>query len=157
MEVAMTRFSQFTLALIFFATPVLFAQEQTHDHAAARGADLVLWSGMQTPQPVPQTAPRPEPVPDPHPETQPAPSSSQPSTSGQEPSGQAEMNPAAQTFSGTIAMKGKNYVLKVVGTTSYQLDDQDKAKAYAGQKVQVLGVLDHDSNMIHVQRIEPLT
>ena len=48
-------------------------------------------------------------------------------------------------------------MLKVQESTAYQLDDQDKAKEFDGQKVRVKGLLSRDSNMIHVQKIEPLT
>lgn len=127
------------------------AQNQEPDMYS--GEDLVAWSQMQTPHPVPQTSPRPEPVPDPTPET-PAP---QPSASPQFPAAQPQAEPAAQTFSGTIIRDGSRYVLKVAGTTSYQLDDQEMAKSYLGQKVRVIGSLDSDGNLIHVSKIEPVS
>jgi hypothetical protein len=156
----MTRFSQFLLFLLLAMSPAAFGQ--TQNGGATDGSDLVAWSDMQTPQPVPQTTPRQDPVPDPNPETQPNQQqpSSQPDQAapGQEaPSGQPQMEPAAQSFSGTIAKDGSNYVLEVSDNTSYQLDDQDTAKQHVGQKVRVLGALDTSSNMIHVQKIEPLT
>ena len=149
----MTRFSGCTLtciAAVVLAVVPSLAQNQEPMYS---GEDLVAWSQMQTPHPVPQTSPRPEPVPDPSPET-PAP---QPSASPQSPAAQPQAEPAAQTFSGTIIRDGGRYVLKVAGTTSYQLDDQEKAKSYAGQKVRVIGSLDTDGSLIHVTKIEPVS
>ena len=131
------------------------------------GADLIAWSEMQSPEPVPpaqepsatpQAAPQPEPRPEtPAPQTQ-APAQIQPSQPVGTGQAQGETTePAAQTFTGTIGKDGDNYVLKVSDTTSYKLDDQDQAKTFSGQRVRVLGALDNASNLIHVQKIESLT
>ena len=47
-------------------------------------------------------------------------------------------------------------MLKVSDSTSYKLDDQDQAKQYEGQKVRVFGTLQSGSNLIRVEKIEPL-
>jgi hypothetical protein len=53
-----------------------------------------------------------------------------------------------------IKMGGK-YVLFEGGSKAvYQLDDQTKPKAFAGQKVQVIGNLDKASKTIHVSEIK---
>jgi hypothetical protein len=39
--------------------------------------------------------------------------------------------------------------------TTYQLNDQDKAKDFAGQKVNVTGTYDRASKTIHVEKIGP--
>jgi hypothetical protein len=57
-----------------------------------------------------------------------------------------------ETFSGTISKSGDNFVL-VGEDSTYNLDDQDKAKAFEGKKVNVTGKLDKDSNTIHVSDI----
>ncbi len=102
-------------------------------------------------------------TPDPRPET-PAPSPQSPGQTAPAPDAKGEAHAegevsdsTAQTFTGTISKEGPGYVLKVQESTAYQLDDQDKAKEFDGQKVRVKGVLSRDSNMIHVQKIEPLT
>jgi hypothetical protein len=115
---------------------------------------------MQNPEPIPQAqSPSPSTTPEPRPET-PAPYAQQPPTGGSageaHPEGQAS-DATAHTFTGAIAKEGDGFVLKVQESTSYQLDDQDKAKEFDGQKVRVIGTLARDSNMIHVQKIEPLT
>jgi hypothetical protein len=64
--------------------------------------------------------------------------------------------PTAHTVTGSISKDGDVYVLKVSDTTSYKLDDQEKAKQFNGQKVRVTGEVDLNTNQIHVQKIEPL-
>ena len=172
--------------VLLFVIPAALAQDDgngatpeiptTHN----LGSDLIAWSEMQTPEPVPaQTSPstpNPTPAPEPRPETpapkdqtksstpdqggqpgQPGEAGTQtPGAQGQAPDN-AQAEPAAQTFTGTISKEGDSYVLKVADTTSYKLDDQDKAKQYENQKVRVLGTVDKSTDMIHVQKIEPLT
>ncbi|HZP16472.1 MAG TPA: DUF5818 domain-containing protein [Terriglobales bacterium] len=125
--------------------------QQTHEQLLT--SDLVAWSFMQQPQQPEQTQPRPQPTPEPVPETQP---SQDPAASAGPPpaGGQA---PAAQTFTGTISKEAGNFVLKVSQTTAYKLDNQQQVQQYEGQRVRVTGTLDSDLNLIHVDRIEPLT
>jgi len=60
-----------------------------------------------------------------------------------------------KTFSGRIAKNGPKFVLEDSSMrTSYQLDDQQKAQKYQGKNVRVIGTLDAENNMIHVQAIE---
>jgi hypothetical protein len=50
---------------------------------------------------------------------------------------------------------GGTFVLYAVSNkTMYQLDDQEKPKAFAGQKVTVIGTYDGETKTIHVQSIE---
>lgn len=160
--------SAFALLFILFVVPLSMAQQDPDDWAQRMPAtlvpnsDLIAWSAMQNPEPVPQTTPQSTPTPEPQPET-PAPQvqPSTPARPGQTPNTDAAQGqapePAAQTFTGTVTKEGDNYVLKVSDTTSYKLDDQDKAKQFEGQKVRVIGALDASSNLIHVQKIEPLS
>jgi lipopolysaccharide export system protein LptA len=57
-----------------------------------------------------------------------------------------------ETFTGTISKSEDKFVL-VGEDSTYNLDDQDKAKAFEGKKVKVTGKLDKDSNTIHVSDI----
>jgi len=51
---------------------------------------------------------------------------------------------------------GREYVLYDMGTkTVNQLDDQDKAKGFYGQKVTVTGGYDKSGQTIHVSNIKP--
>jgi Protein of unknown function (DUF5818) len=78
----------------------------------------------------------------------------------QKPSAGPSMNPPANpkstlgTFNGTISESQDGYVLNDSSGTIYQLDDQKKAKAFAGQSVNVTGTLDVLANMIHVRSIK---
>ena len=61
----------------------------------------------------------------------------------------------AKPFSGTIVKEKGKLVLKDTATnTSYQLDDQDKAKQFEGKSVKVTGKLNANGNVIHVENIE---
>jgi flagellar basal body-associated protein FliL len=63
-----------------------------------------------------------------------------------------------QTFTGKIVKSGEKFVLKdTASKTTYQLDDQEKAKEYAGKSVKVSGTLDASTSMIRVSNIEPAT
>jgi hypothetical protein len=68
------------------------------------------------------------------------------------------MNQAAdsQMFSGKIMKSGGKYVLKdSAGKATYALDDQEKAKQFEGQTVQVTGTLDAQNQMIRIASISP--
>ena len=100
------------------------------------GCQLVAWSHLQVPVPLPN----PEAKPDQQPE--------------QSQSSQAQPHSATQKISGIIVRMGDKYVLKAGGTTTYQLDDQERAKRYQDQQVTVIGALDTASNTIHVESIQ---
>jgi hypothetical protein len=53
-----------------------------------------------------------------------------------------------------VGMGGKYTLLDPLNGTAYQLDSQDKAEPFAGQKVVVKGTLDSASKTIHVESIE---
>lgn len=57
-------------------------------------------------------------------------------------------------FMGRVIKANSGYVLRA-GDLEFKLDDQDKARDYAGKNVKVLGNLDRQSNTIHVKTIEP--
>jgi hypothetical protein len=61
-----------------------------------------------------------------------------------------------QVFRGACAKVGSSYVLNDAGgKITYQLDQQKKAKRYAGYYVIVTGSLDQATGMIHVDSIVP--
>jgi hypothetical protein len=60
-----------------------------------------------------------------------------------------------ETFTGTIAKKGDQFVLTDDSSKmSYSLDDQQTAEKFAGKKVRVKGILDAVNNTIRIQDIE---
>jgi hypothetical protein len=61
-------------------------------------------------------------------------------------------------FTGRVTKEQGQLVLKdPVTKMSYQLDNQAKAKPYAGKQVKITGKLEMNSNTIHIAGIEPLT
>jgi len=72
---------------------------------------------------------------------------------------QAQTQPqqkAAQTFTGEIWMSSGEYVFVDQSTNAvYKLNNQDKAKEFAGKAVKITGTLDARSKTIEVQDIQP--
>ena len=127
-------------------------------------SDLVHWSYMQEPQQPegrPRQQPTPSPTPEPTPETQPSPNPTPAQPSQPEPAqsapNSAAQAPSAQTFVGVISKDTDSYALKVSSNTSYKLDNQQQVQEYEGQRVRVTGTLDSAINLIHVDKIEPLS
>jgi hypothetical protein len=143
-----------TLSVLLVLAGSVFAQEPQIQPSPALpanvlGPQLIVWSELQKPRPVPQPLPppdRPEQVPD-QPQAQPA----QPANA------QAQQQPAAQTFTGTIVKDGAKYILKESSGTTYQLDDQDNAKQYEGKQVKILGNLDANTHTLHVVSIQVIS
>jgi hypothetical protein len=107
------------------------------------GPQLIAWSQLQKPQPVPQPLPPPErPIPQTAQQAQPSNPPAQPQP------------PAPQTFTGTIVKDGSRYVLKASSNSAYQLDDQEKAKQYEGKQVKIGGTLDANGGSLHIISIE---
>ncbi len=108
------------------------------------GCEPVAWSQLQEPVPLPDRDTEPVPPPD-----QQAPPQSSPSASSQ-----VQPQTAKQSIKGIIVKEGEKFVLKAGDTTTYQLDDQSKARQYQDKEVNVIGILDPDSNTLHVETIE---
>lgn len=149
------------IAGFVFCSAMAFAQEPAHP-GQVFSSDLVLWSSMQEPQQPEQDHPHQQPTPDPNPETQPAPNPtpSQPGTQHASPSTTPESqdkSATAQTFTGMISKESDSYVLKVSNSTFYKLDSQDQVQQFEGKRVQVTGTLDSSINLIHVDKVEPIS
>jgi Protein of unknown function (DUF5818) len=122
-------------------------------------SDLIAWSYMQQPQSPEQGQNHQPSKPDPRPETQPAstPSSQPAQPQNAEASSQPGQSPTAQTFTGIVMKDTDSFTLKVSDSTSYKLDNQRQVQEYEGKRVRVTGTLDSSLNLIHVDRIEPLS
>src|SRR5579864_4447096 len=123
-------------------------------------SDLVAWSFMQETQQPEHKPGAQQPTPEPNPETQPAqnPTPARPAPSSSQAQSAADaQTPTAQTFIGTVSEDSDNFVLRVSDTTSYKLDNQQQVQQYQGQRVRVIGTLERSLNMIHVDRIEPIS
>lgn len=60
------------------------------------------------------------------------------------------------TFTGVIVKNGEQYVLRDSSGSVYKLDDSSRAQTFEGKTVKVVGRLDPDSKMIHVDTIQAL-
>jgi hypothetical protein len=111
--------------------------------AGTLGCELIAWSGLQTPIPLPEPDSKPS-----------APVNRQPPQSSQSPNPQAQPQATRQSITGIIVREGEKYVLEAGDNTTYQLDDQDKAKQYQDKRVRVVGKVDADTNTLHVESID---
>jgi hypothetical protein len=84
---------------------------------------------------------------------QPQPDQAQPQQQPDQAQPQPDQAPA-KTFTGTIMKNGSNFVLRDVSGHVFELDDPDSAKPYVGKSVKVVGQLDEQAMLIHVQSIE---
>ncbi len=78
----------------------------------------------------------------------------QPDTMNQEQTGIGQL-PDITTFSGKIMKSGNEFVLQdSIGESTYQLDVQANAKAFAGKDVRVTGTVDALNGTVCIARIE---
>lgn len=148
----MKRETSLFAALIFLAAslPLTFAQDRQSQPnpglpSDILGPQLIAWSQLQKPQPVPQPLLLPNRPVHYSDQGQPAPSADPPAQT---------QPPAAQIFTGTIVKDGMRYVLKVSSNSVYQLDDQERARQYEGKQVKIAGTLDVTGNSLHITSIE---
>lgn len=104
--------------------------------------ELILWSGVERPQPTPQPIPAPENrIP-------------QPGQQSKPPADPHTQQTPAESFSGWIVRHGDRYALKAAGNTTYELDEQTGVRQYENKNVHIVGKLEAASNTIHVVKIE---
>lgn len=72
----------------------------------------------------------------------------------QAPQDQSQQQTKSSTFTGTILKDGSQYSLRDSSGQVYKLDDPESAKAYEGKQVKIVGELDQQARLIHVQSIE---
>lgn len=152
----MTRTS--ALIAFFVVAGAVFASAQEGPLASSFPEDaiapreLIAWSRVQKPQPAPQPLPPPDTA---------VPQPDQDSKSQSDPQGQQAPNqspePAVQSFVGKIVKSGSVYLLKVSGTTTYQLEGADNASQFEDKNVKVVGKLERGGGTIHVVKIELLS
>jgi hypothetical protein len=159
----MKRWSVLITAITFCAAFVCAQESPSQDQVFS--SDLIAWSGMQQPQapeqPGQQTAPTP---------SSQAPSTQNSSNAADGPQQQSDGNspdpqsadsqnqaPTASSFTGTITKEAGGFVLKISETTTYKLDAQRQVERCEGQRVRVTGTLESGVNLIHMDRIEPLS
>ena len=159
------------LPFLFLAAALVWAQDEAPSPQPAPGhsdgtigLQLIAWSELQKPQPVPQQ-PQPVPPPDTQPSRQTPDQNAQPSQPNQDqnsPDTQQSPKPdtsesAAHTVSGTVVKVAGKYMLETDDNVAYKLDDQDKASQYDGKRVKVTGSLDRATGILHISSIELLS
>jgi hypothetical protein len=141
----------FSGVILTLTVPFVFGQDQprrapnTPEDLLASSADLIAWSYMQEPKPVPQPLPPPDKG-IPQPDTQPS----------QPPEPQAPAPVSNQTFTGTIVKDSGKFVLKVSENASYDLDQQGSLEQFENKDVKVVGTVEPGGNTIHIAKIELL-
>jgi hypothetical protein len=139
-------------ALLTLSAPLVFSQGVQRQPSPVPpseilGPQLIAWSQVQKPQPVPAPLPPPD---------RPVQSEQQTGQAGSKtPQEPAPQPPTAQTLTGTIIKDGGRYLLRVSSsTTTYELDDQERAKRYEGKQVKVVGAPSATGNSFHIVSIE---
>jgi hypothetical protein len=78
----------------------------------------------------------------------------QPDAMNQDQAGNGQL-PDTNTFSGKIVKSGNEFVLQdSIGESTYQLDVQARAKAFAGKDVRIMGTVDALERTVHISGIE---
>ena len=125
------------------------------------GPQLIAWSELQKPQPVPQQ-PQPVPAPDTQNGKKPSEPNQRPDAQSQpdaqqQPQQESQESTAAKSVTGTVIKVSGKYVLQTADNVAYQLDNDEKAKQYEGKRVKVTGSLDRGTGILHVTDIEFLS
>ena len=130
-----------------FLVPRSLAQSPANPAPGTSGDNgtLIAWTMMQ--QPVPLQSQNP-------PAREQPPDSQDRGTQDTQQDRDVQREPATQSFAGTVMMENDHYVLKTSDNNTYQLDDQERAKQYENKQVQVMGVLNTDTNVIRVRDIK---
>ena len=154
----MNRWSVLSIGTLLVSSAVVVAG-QSNRSPQLLSSDLVAWSAMQQPTAPERNQTRQQPTPEPAPETQPSqqptvqPKAGQRSAASTASQGQDPTN----TFTGTVSKEPGGFTLQVSTSTSYKLDNQQQVQQYEGQRVRVTGNLDPSINLIHVDKIEPIS
>jgi len=122
--------STLVAACLFSATA--FSQQRTGAERPLITSDLIAWTDMQSPRPVPGTTTEPDSL---------AP---------------ANRGPESQTFTGTLLRRGQIDLLRISDQEIYELDNVNEAGRYQGRQVAVLGALQPGQMLIHIFKIEPI-
>jgi hypothetical protein len=108
------------------------------------GPELIAWSYLQQPQPVPQSFTdrtwdrNPQPVQDGSIQRSPGDRFAE------------QHHSAVRSFTGLIEVIDGHGLLKLANNTALQLDDAEKARQYEGRQVNIAGTLDESSGKLHV-------
>ncbi len=136
---------------LFAAVPLGLTAQQAAPHTpedAFTTRDLIAWSHLQTPQPVPQPLPPDEaraPQPE-HPRDQ----------QSRPPADPHSQQQPAFRVTGTVLKDGGEYVLQVAHA-NYKLESPSDLGAYETRSVMVVGFFNSESTTIHAVMIQILS
>jgi Protein of unknown function (DUF5818) len=152
----MNRMTNLLAGFLLTITPLALGQEpqsaSQFPEDAITTRQLIAWSRLQEPQPTPQPRPpRDNRIPQPDQQGQQGNQLPDPPT----PQEQAPVTLVTQAFSGKIIYDGNQYVLRMAGNMSYELEGS--VGQYENQSVRVTGNLYKNTNLIRVVRIELLS
>jgi hypothetical protein len=136
------------VGFFLISAPLMFSQDRQSPELPPEvlGPQLIAWSEMQNPRPVPLPPPdRPD---------QQQPQDKEKKADPANPSAGDSGKSSQQTFTGTIVKDSGTYVLKVTGNTVYQIENQDSAQQYEGKPVRVTGTLNADGHTLRIVKIE---
>ena len=136
------------LGLVLFPMGAIAQQSspQTPEDAYT-SRELIAWSQLQNPQPVPQPLP-PKDKQIPQPEQ---PQYEQPTS----PAGPNNQEQPIQSYTGIVFKDANQYLLVLANRTTYRLPASGDLRQYENRKVMVLGTVSSDAQLIRVQRIDP--
>ena len=144
----MNRSASTFVGALLFLSPFLVGQEPENqsrpgfreDTWAAR--QLIAWTWMQQPQPLPQTLPLPgKNIP----------------PAEQNPNGNADLQDRKQVFIGKIARSRDQFVLETSDGNAYPLSQRNDAIQYEGKNVRIRGTVDASDHSIEIVTIEILS
>jgi hypothetical protein len=139
------------LALVFFAiASAAVAQQQSNPQTpedAFSTRELIAWSQLQTPQPMPEPLPPRESVPQPE----------QPRDQQYKTPSDPRTEQPAQWFTGKIVKVSGAYLLQVTGNASYRLQAETELGQYESQSVRVLGDFNSEVQAIRVMRVQSVS
>lgn len=108
------------------------------------GCELVAWSKLQTPVPLPEADAN---------RVSPTDHANQLAAQSQN----DQTRTTRQTITGIIVRGGEKCVLKAGDNSIYQLDDQDQARQFRDKKVRIVGTLNASTNIFHIEGIETVS
>ena len=105
--------------------------QQSPDQRGLVSSDLIAWSSMQQPQEPERVQPGAQPI--------------------------SDRAPAPEVVRGSIVKQADIFLLRISESSFYKLDPLAGAERFEGHEVRVIGAIDRDRNLIHVERIELLS
>jgi hypothetical protein len=98
------------------------------------GCELIAWSGLQRPVPLPDAA---------------YPSDRQAKEQADEES--------RQTIPGVITKSAGQYCLRVSSEVAFVLDQQNIGESYEGRRVTITGIIDARTKRLHIESVAPIS